>query len=366
MKAMNKKIRTILIISVIFFGASFLFVSSARAGTAQFGVKQIFVDFDGLPFNLNNFVPGTSSLPKTIIITNNESFNINLYFRAEKTSGDDVLADALTIVIGSQSNHLSYLFNNNITLGTINSGSSQSYDITIIFDAGAGNKYQDKSIDFNFILTAEEEHQQVGPILPVIIPGGGGGGGGGTAAYCGDGSVDEFRYEECDDGNNIDGDGCSSACVIEGEVKGVETEQSVTTPEGEEGVGGPSFAKASEGEGEVAGEVVGEGETPEGEEGEEEGEIILPEGVAGVFKESINCAKWWIFLILLVINALIWLIFTKKERRKIFFILGLALLIILFILWLILPCLSLWLIIVLEAIYLVLAILFGRLRSRKE
>ncbi|MBN2493739.1 MAG: DUF4215 domain-containing protein [Deltaproteobacteria bacterium] len=33
--------------------------------------------------------------------------------------------------------------------------------------------------------------------------------------YCGDYTVDFVRGEECDDGNNTDGDGCSAACTIE-------------------------------------------------------------------------------------------------------------------------------------------------------
>jgi len=59
--------------------------------------------------------------------------------------------------------------------------------------------------------------------------GGGGGGGGGVTRYCGDGLLTTSRGEECDDGNKVDGDGCSSTCQteeIEGEVLGeaIETE----------------------------------------------------------------------------------------------------------------------------------------------
>ncbi len=37
-----------------------------------------------------------------------------------------------------------------------------------------------------------------------------------TGPYCGDGNLDE-GYEECDDGNTVDGDGCSATCQIEEE-----------------------------------------------------------------------------------------------------------------------------------------------------
>lgn len=174
---MSKAFKTILIISIIVFGGSFLLINSAQAGVIQFVNKQIFVDFNGLPFNLNNFAPGMSDV-KSIIIKNNENFDINVYFGAKKTSGDDVLAnlaDVLTITIGDKSNHLSDLFNNNIALTPINSGKSQNYNIALSFDEDAGNEYQGKTINFDFIITAEQIGKGNGEIPPVVIPGGGGG-----------------------------------------------------------------------------------------------------------------------------------------------------------------------------------------------
>ena len=170
---MNKVIKIILIISAIVFGIGFLLINSAQAGVIQFGNKNIFVDFDGLPFDLSNWAPGMSSSPKTITITNNEDFDINLYFKAKKTSGDDILADVLTITIDNKSNHLSDLFNNNIALNSVNSGKSQKYNIVISFDQEAGNECQGKTINFDFIITAEEIGKGGEEIPPVIIPGGG-------------------------------------------------------------------------------------------------------------------------------------------------------------------------------------------------
>jgi TonB family protein len=74
------------------------------------------------------------------------------------------------------------------------------------------------------------ERPQVGAAIPSTEPGGGGGSGNpddpgmckehcGEAAQapavpvCGDGSLD--ASEQCDDGNKLDGDGCSSTCRIE-------------------------------------------------------------------------------------------------------------------------------------------------------
>ena len=36
-----------------------------------------------------------------------------------------------------------------------------------------------------------------------------------TPAVCGDGTLDGEFGETCDDGNNIDGDGCSASCEVE-------------------------------------------------------------------------------------------------------------------------------------------------------
>jgi len=179
---MNKIVKTILIISVIIFGAGFLFVNPTQATNNKlwFGDKNISIDFNELPFDLNNWEPGMSE-EKTIKIINNENFDINVYFSASRIEpfpgkGEADLADVLTITINDKSNHLSDLFDNNIILTPVNSGKSQNYDITISFDEDAGNKYQSKIINFDFIITAEEIGKGGGETLSVAIPGGGGGG----------------------------------------------------------------------------------------------------------------------------------------------------------------------------------------------
>ncbi len=172
---MNKKyLINFIILSTIVFGGVFLFSYSAQAGMVWFGDKNISIDFDELPFNLSNWAPGMSDV-KSIMITNDEDFDINLYFKAQKTSGDEVLADVLTITIDNKPNHLSDLFDDNITLTPVNSGESQSYNIAISFDEDAGNEYQGKSINFDFVITAEQIGNGNGEIPPVVIPGGGGG-----------------------------------------------------------------------------------------------------------------------------------------------------------------------------------------------
>lgn len=170
-----KNFRKIMLFTLLaLFGVGFLCVNSVQAEVVKFGDKNIFADFNGLPFNLNNWVPGASTPLKTIQIINDENFDINVYFKAT-TISDNILANALIVTIDNKSNYLSYLFDNNISLTPVNSGKFQDYDIIIKFNENAGNKYQGKFINFDFIITVEEIGGGNGGILPVIIPGGWGG-----------------------------------------------------------------------------------------------------------------------------------------------------------------------------------------------
>jgi len=332
---MNKKISFIIVIIIL--GVGFLCTNSAQA--IKFADKEIFVDFDGLPFDLSNFAPGMNTSTKTITITNNENFDIDVYFKAEKTAGDpsNYLADSLFVDIDNESNYLSDLLNTNITLGSIGSNASQSYDIFINFDKNAGNNSQNETIDFDFILTVEEEHQdededddENGDIPPIIIPGGGSSG---TAAFCGDGDIDEFKGEECDDGNNIDGDGCSSNCKKEGEVKGESTQGEEET--GEEGEGTDTGTGSSDtlGQGKEKGKVAGaetKGSSLDKESKEENGKKDSEESKKEDEEESrknpflafiINLITFsldniWIILLLLIILAIIIYYFKRKSNKK--------------------------------------------------
>ena len=163
----------ILVGFVIFLGV-FLFGQAAQAGVVQFGNKNIFVDFDGLPFNLNNWAPGMSSSPKTITITNHENFDINVYFGAQSTSSDQSLGNVLTVKVDSQAKHLTDLFAHRIFLGSVKAKTSQSYNISLSFDSDAGNQYQNKTIKFDFVIVAAQIGGSQGT-QTVIIPGGGGG-----------------------------------------------------------------------------------------------------------------------------------------------------------------------------------------------
>lgn len=221
------------------------------------------------------------------------------------------------------------------------------------------------------------------------LGGDGGGGGGSFVVYsvaCGDNIVD-LTYEQCDDGNTTNGDGCSSTCKIEGKVAGETTEQEegeqpsveepTETEEEEEeqppsgGVGGEQIPPPTGGQ-IAGGEVEAEEETEEEpEQGGEE--IVLPEEIEGsalgFFMASVGdflkslgkaSASWWILLIVFAILGLIWLFLSAGSRRKLFFIFGLVIFIILLIICLIKKFVWWWLVILLLIIYFVLALIFGK------
>jgi len=170
---MKKDFRKIVLFTLFaLLGVGFLFVSSAQAvnNKVQFDDKDIWVDFDDLPFEMNNWAPGDSE-QKTITIENNEYFDIDVYFKATTSNDNILLAKALIVTIDNKSNYLSYLFDRIISLTSVNPGKPQDYDIAIKFDENAGDKYQNQSINFDFIITVEEIGEGEGPILPVIIPG---------------------------------------------------------------------------------------------------------------------------------------------------------------------------------------------------
>lgn len=58
-------------------------------------------------------------------------------------------------------------------------------------------------------------------------------------ARCGDGRTDEAQGEACDDGNTVDGDGCTAACVVEGCGDGTVQAGEVCDDGAANGFGGP-------------------------------------------------------------------------------------------------------------------------------
>jgi uncharacterized repeat protein (TIGR01451 family) len=199
-----------------------------------------------------------------------------------------------------------------------------------------------------------------------VVNGGGGGGGGQDRPHtCGDGRLSPFGTEECDDGNNDNGDGCSSKCKIEGiggEEEG-EVAGEVTEPEASPPTPTPPSAPGPAPVPEK-GEEIGAGVAVIEEE-EEIVEETLPECpecpeclpcevspglLAGMFgiigKGCYDCLPWWLIL-LFALYALIKSIIDwtkKKSLRTITWLIWFAILLILAILFYFLNyhCVVIW------------------------
>lgn len=97
----------------------------------------------------------------------------------------------------------------------------------------------------------------------------------------------------------------------------------------------------------------------------EEGKGLLA-SVGDFFKDLGRAhIAFWLALLLGVLATLFGWFFAKGKFRKILFgVLGLIVLIVFLIVWLVKNFLYLWFVIILLAVYLVIAILFGRPRGR--
>jgi len=75
-----------------------------------------------------------------------------------------------------------------------------------LFDEDPGNDGErDTNVDGHITLTDKRRHRTLVVLNQYK-----------TLPFCGDGKVDEG--EQCDDGNNLNGDGCSATCTIEGSI----------------------------------------------------------------------------------------------------------------------------------------------------
>ena len=110
--------------------------------------------------------------------------SLNIFLKTSRNSpipnqGEADLANVLTLNISALSKHISELFTKNMQLASVNAGQSKGYDLDMSFDQSAGNEYQSKTINFDFVLTAVEQGGGGGGDGPggggtsVTIPGGG-------------------------------------------------------------------------------------------------------------------------------------------------------------------------------------------------
>lgn len=187
---MNKTIKIILIISIAFLSAGFLFVLPANATT----VVTLFVEYssDGgnnwLPlsgpiFNETNFLPG-NDVTRLIRVTNNSGQTQRIATEAINKIDSDHLSEKLNLVIKEGATEifnktLKEFFNQGETyLSDLGNGLTTQYDFTVSFNSDADNSFQGKTLGFDILVGFEGTEGG----LPLPPSGGGTGGGGGGSS----------------------------------------------------------------------------------------------------------------------------------------------------------------------------------------
>jgi len=219
LKQIIKKNYLIIALLAIFIAGNFILPSFVYAAPIKLGDKNIFVDYDGFPFNLINQLPGMAD-KKILSVDNGESFDLNLTLKTTRTSpaplADD-LAEVLTLTIDGNTYPLSYLFNHQISLALTNAGDGRDYEFKLYFDKDAGNGYQNQNLTFDFEIVFSERdgtnNGENGGSLAVINFGGGGFSGGSATTTT----------------TVPPAEGTTTTTTLPGRVAGAATEQTTTT-----------------------------------------------------------------------------------------------------------------------------------------
>lgn len=227
------KIKIILIIFIAVLGGMLLFNSNASARDL---IDLLVVEFQTTPlFNEGDIKP-CDITQKWIKATNYSGEVLSVSIKATNFISPipaDDLSRVLEVTIKEGINTLygpkalsNFYGDGSIFLSFLANGATVQYDIIISLSCDKGNEWQGKSTGFfNIEINGSGDNVSDGG-----IGGDGGsfsanatsGGGGGHLVVCGD-NIRELG-EECDDGNVVDGDGCSSICRIE-QVAGASIEQ---------------------------------------------------------------------------------------------------------------------------------------------
>ncbi len=172
---MNKITKTILIISITFFGVGFLSISSTQA------VSPLEVEFESTPlFNQANFLPG-DSVTRWVKVTNNSGETQRIATEAINQIDPDDLSSQLNLTIKEGTtaifnDTLEKFFSQGETyLSDLADGNQTQYDFIITFNPGSENDYQEKTLGFDILVGFEGTEGG----LPLPPSGGGTGGGGG-------------------------------------------------------------------------------------------------------------------------------------------------------------------------------------------
>jgi cysteine-rich repeat protein len=224
-----KRLLNKILISIIVLGGILLFGADIFAQPAD----PLVVEFQATPLFDEDDIKPCDITQKWIKVTNYSGENLDILIKAtdfiSPIPADD-LSRVMVINIKEGTNDLygpktlaEFYLENGVSLGNISNGTMLQYDIVISISCDEGNEWQAKRTGFNLEINGSGDNAPDGGV-------GGDGGGlktgggvsGGHLVTCGD-NIRELD-EQCDDGNTINGDGCSSICRTE-EIAGALTEQ---------------------------------------------------------------------------------------------------------------------------------------------
>ncbi|MCX6761205.1 MAG: fibronectin type III domain-containing protein [Candidatus Nealsonbacteria bacterium] len=194
---MNKLFKTILISSIVIFGAGFLFASPANAFAVVDPSNYLIVEWSvtgtdpwqpltGAIFSEANFLPG-SGVTRYIRVTNHSVQSQRIAIEAIHQNDSDHLASQMNLVINQGGTNI---FNDTLRkffdqgetyLSELAMGAIKIYDLIITFNSDANNDYQAKTLGFDLLVGFEGTEGG----LPLPPPGGGTVTGGGGVAPTG-------------------------------------------------------------------------------------------------------------------------------------------------------------------------------------
>lgn len=105
-----------------------------------------------------------------------------------------------------------------ISIESVSAATSSSYQLQAAprhTQSATSNSYQSCSQMVEFGVYGSSNSYSVVPALNCDVPQVVTPGGGGRTRYCGNGLIESINNEQCDDGNLINGDGCSAVCTLE-------------------------------------------------------------------------------------------------------------------------------------------------------
>jgi len=153
----------IFVVSLIVF--LLIFPTEIKAEIRKIPDKNIYINFEELPFNLNNLSPGRKET-KNLSINNQENLEIEIYLSAQKIEESRDFSSAFFLTINNKEPFpLSSLFKEDALIGKLSANEEKTISLTTEFLKDSGNNYQDAILEFDFLIKFfQDENKTIGAI----------------------------------------------------------------------------------------------------------------------------------------------------------------------------------------------------------